>query len=111
MLAVALLTATVILPCAVPSQGYAQESSDDTALVEDTGIEYQNLSELGVKPDQFHVDYEVVDQASDEAGGMDTHRVVRDVVLGSCLAIDAVVAAGLLSLFREAIKEGRGKNA
>lgn len=110
-LAVALLTATMLLPCVAPSQGYAQKSPDDTALVEDAGVEYQNPVELGVKPDQFHVGYDVVTPASNEAGDMDTHRAIGDVVLGIAMAIDAVVLAVLLSMFHTAIKEGRDKNA
>ena len=39
LLAVALLTATMFLPCAAPSQGYAQEASDGSAEISDGEIE------------------------------------------------------------------------
>lgn len=111
LLAVALLTATMFLPCAAPSRGYAQEASDGSAEISDGEIEYMDLAELGVKPEQFHVDYEVVH--STEAEIADVYQVADQVFL--CIlrvflvvlwALGAALFALLIYSFVKECKEG-----
>lgn len=111
LLAVALLTVTMFLPCAAPSQGYAQEASDGSAEISDGEIEYMDLAELGVKPEQFHVDYEVV--RSTEAEIADVYQVADQVFL--CIlrvffvvlwALGAALFALLIYSFVKECKEG-----
>ena len=111
LLAVALLTATMFLPCAAPSQGYAQEASDGSTEISDGEIEYMDLAELGVKPEQFHVDYEVV--RSTEAEIADVYQVADQVFL--CIlrvflvvlwALGAALFALLIYSFVKECKEG-----
>lgn len=115
LLAVALLMATMFLPCAAPSQGYAQEASDGSAEISDGEIEYMDLAELGVKPEQFHVDYEVV--RSTEAEIADVYQVVYQVAdqVFLCIlrvflvvlwALGAALFALLIYSFVKECKEG-----
>lgn len=111
LLAVALLAATVLLPCAAPSQGYAQEESDGSDEIYDGEIEYMGIDEIGVKPDQFHVDYEVV--RSTEAEIADVYRVADQVflcILRVFLVVLWILGAALFALliysFVKECKEG-----
>lgn len=111
LLAVVLLTATMLLPCTAPSQGYAQEESDGSDEIYDGEIEYMGIDELGVKPDQFHVDYEVV--RSTEAEIADVYRVADQVflcILRVFLVVLWVLGAALFALliysFVKECKEG-----
>lgn len=99
------------MPCAAPSQGYAQEASDGSAEISDGEIEYMDLAELGVKPEQFHVDYEVV--RSTEAEIADVYQVADQVFL--CIlrvflvvlwALGAALFALLIYSFVKECKEG-----
>ena len=111
LLAVAILATTMFLSCAAPPQGYAQEESDGSAEISNGDIEYMDLAELGVKPDQFHVDYEVV--RSTEAEIADVYRVADQVFL--CIlrvflvvlwALGAALFALLIYSFVKECKEG-----